>query len=87
MKYCNQSNKTYLVDGLLVVDVELPVGVDVDADLADVGVDEVCRVPLPEVVQELVHADLGQQDEVAHANLLAVEHRGAGIEGALPGKN
>ena len=45
----------YLVDCLLPIDVELPVGIDVDAHLPNVGVDEPGRVPLLQVGQEFLH--------------------------------
>ena len=54
-----------------------PVGVHVDADLADVGVDLADLVPLLQVVPELLHRDLGQEDAVPHAHLgLAAVHLG-----------
>ena len=54
-----------------------PVGVDVDADLADVGVDLADLVALPQVLLELVHRDLREEDAVPHAHLgLAAVHLG-----------
>ena len=57
-----------------------PVGVDVDADLADVGVDLADLVALPEVLPELVHRDLGQEDAVPHAHLGLPAVHLAGVE-------
>ena len=56
-----------------------PVGVDVDADLSDVGVDLADLVALSQVLLELVHRDLGEEDAVPHAHLrLAPVHLEAG---------
>ena len=56
-----------------------PVGVDVDADLSDVGVDLADLVALPQVLLELFHRDLGEEDAVPHAHLrLAPVHLEAG---------
>ena len=59
-----------------------PVGVDVDADLSDVGVDLADLVALPQVLLELVHRDLREEDAVPHAHLrLAPVHLEAGVDG------
>ena len=66
---------------LLILDVNSLVRVDIDADLADVGVDLADLVALLEVVPELVHRDLGEEDAVPHAHLgLAAIHLGGGGE-------
>ena len=64
---------------LVTLDPNSLVGVDVDADLADVGVDLADLVTFLEVVPELVHRDLGEEDAVPHAHLgLAPVHLGFG---------
>ena len=56
-----------------------PVGVDVDADLANVGVDLADLVTFLEVLPEFLHRDLGEEDAVPHAHLgLAAVHLGFG---------
>jgi hypothetical protein len=58
-----------VIDLLLAIDVEGLVGVDADAHLADVGVDEAGRVPALQVGQEALHGDLRQKDKVPDADL------------------
>ena len=58
-----------LVDVVGSVDVHGLVGIDRDADLADVGVDQAGRVTRLQVGQEALHVDLRQEDKVPNPDL------------------
>ena len=58
-----------VVDVVGSVDVHGLVGVNTDADLTDVGVDEAGRVTSFQVGEEALHVDLGQEDKVPDPDL------------------
>jgi hypothetical protein len=58
-----------VVDVVRSVDVHGLVGVDTDAHLSDVGVDQSCGVPGLQVGQEAVHVDLRKENKVSDSDL------------------
>ena len=67
-----QSERNFSFYLVFVVNVQLSVGIDVYAHLADVGVDVSGRVALLEVVQEVIHVDLLQEDKVPETDLAEI---------------